>query len=86
MEGPGHVLYQLKLLRSQKKKVINIVMPTVKRGAWYAHPESVLQTMLFSEVEEDRKFAVDKIVEIRHFKLYACMLFDSFVHTCDIAV
>ena len=65
VEGARHVLYQLELLRSQNKKVIGIVMPTVKRGAWYAHPESVLQTMLCSEVEQERRFAVDKIVELR---------------------
>lgn len=65
VEGARHVLYQLELLRSQDKKVIDIVMPTVKRGAWYAHPESVLQTMLCSEVEQERRFAVEKIVELR---------------------
>lgn len=40
-------------------------MPTVKRGAWCAHPESLLQTILCSEVEQERRFAVDKIVELR---------------------
>jgi hypothetical protein len=65
VEGPRHVLYQLELLRFQKKKVVDIVKPTVQRGAWYAHSESVLQAMLCSEVAEERKFAVDKIVNIR---------------------
>ena len=31
--GPRHVLYQLELLRSQK--VLDLVMPTVRRSAWY---------------------------------------------------
>ena len=64
-EGANHVLYQLELLRLQSKKTLDIVMPTVRRGAWYAHAESVLQGMLCSQVEEERKFAVDKIVELR---------------------
>ena len=64
-EGANHVLYKLELLRPQSKKTPDIVMPTVRRGAWYAHSESVLQAMLCSEVEEERKSAVDKIVEIR---------------------
>ena len=33
VEGPRHVLYQLELLRSQKK-VLDLVMTTV-RSAWY---------------------------------------------------
>ena len=62
-EGANHVLFQLELLRLQSKKTLDIVMPTVRRGAWYAHSESVLQAMLCSDVEEGWKFAVDKIVE-----------------------
>ena len=58
------MLYQLELLRFQKKKVLDIVKPTVQRGAWYAHPESVLQAMLCSEVNEERKFAFDMILNI----------------------
>ena len=65
VEGPRHVMYQLELLRSQQKKIVDIVMPTVNKGAWYAHPESILQTMLCSEVVEERKWAVAKIAEIR---------------------
>ena len=65
VEGPRHVLYQLELLRFQKKKVLDIVKPTVQRGAWYAHSESVLQAMLCSEVDEERRFAIDMILKIR---------------------
>ena len=59
------MLYQLELLRFQKKKVVDIVKPTVQRGAWYAHSESVLQAMLCSKLEEERRFAVKKILNIR---------------------
>ena len=62
-EGANHVLYKLELLRLQSKKTLDIVMPSGRRGAWYAHSESVLQAMLCSDVEEGWKFAVDKIVE-----------------------
>ena len=59
------MLYQLELLRSQKKKVMDIVKETVNRGAWYAHPEAILQTMLCSEDEQERRFAVNKICSLR---------------------
>ena len=65
VEGPNHVLYQLELLRGQKKKVLEIVMPTIRRSAWYAHPEAVLQAMVCSDKDEERKEAVEKILEIR---------------------
>ena len=64
-DGPKHVLYQLQLLRSQKQTVLNIVMPTIRRSAWYAHPEAILQAMLCSEDLEERKTGVEKIMEIR---------------------
>ena len=64
VEGPRHILYQLELLRSQKKVVLNTVMPTL-RSAWYAHTEAVLQAMLCSEVEVERRKAMDRILELR---------------------
>jgi hypothetical protein len=42
-----------------------IVKETVNRGAWYAHPEAILQTMLCSEDEQERRFAVNKICSLR---------------------
>ena len=60
------MLYQLELLRSQKKKVTDIFKETLNRGAWYApHPELILQTMLCSEDEQERRFAVNKICSLR---------------------
>ena len=32
VEGPNHVLFQLGLLRSQRKKVLDMVVPTIKRS------------------------------------------------------
>ena len=65
VEGPNHVLFQLGLLRSQRKKVLDMVVPTIKRSAWYAHPEAVIQALVCSEKREERQAGVDKILEIR---------------------
>ena len=65
LEGPRHCLYQLQLIMKQKKAVIQQVMPTVQRGAWWASSEMILQTMLSSSDRAERKFAVEKILELR---------------------
>ena len=64
-EGPRHFLFQLQLLKGQCEKVKKIVMPTVCRSAWYGHSECVLQAMLCSEEEQERRDAVEKILKIR---------------------
>ena len=65
LEGPRHCLYQLQLIMKQKKAVIQQVMPTVQRGSWWANSEMVLQTMISSSDRTERKFAVEKILELR---------------------
>lgn len=40
-------------------------MPTVRRSAWYAHGEAVLQAMLCSDDKEERRKALVKIQELR---------------------
>ena len=40
-------------------------MSTVGRSAWYAHSETILQSMLCSKNEEERKEAVNRILNIR---------------------
>ena len=37
INGPLHVLRQLELVRQQKKKVQELVAPTVARSPWYSH-------------------------------------------------
>ena len=64
-EGPRHFLFQLQLLKGQCEEVKKIVMPTVCRSAWYGHSECVLQAMLCSEEEQERRDAVEKILKIR---------------------
>ena len=65
INGPEHFLYLLELLRTQQKKVVEMVMPTVKGSAWYAHSEAILQSMLASKDRDLRKKGVEKILEIR---------------------
>ena len=65
VEGPRHILFQLECLRSQKKEVVDIVMPTVSRSAWFSHSENIIQTLLCSSDKEERKHGVNKIIEIR---------------------
>ena len=65
LEAPRHVLHELELFRLQSPKVQELLLPTLCRGAWNSHSESVLQTMLCSKAREEREFAVDKILQIR---------------------
>ena len=65
VEGPRHVLKQLVLVRLQKKAVQDIVMPYVVSGAWYSHSECVFLTLLNSSDEEERRFAVKKLLKLR---------------------
>ena len=64
-QGPRHLLFQLQLLRDQSEHVKNIVMPSVRRSAWYGFSESVLQAMLCSQEAGERIDAVEKILNIR---------------------
>ncbi|KAK8383358.1 hypothetical protein O3P69_019021 [Scylla paramamosain] len=64
-EGPRHVLFQLELLRSQPRKVVQTVEQIIRRSSWYAHREAVLQTILCSKDEKERKVAVKKILDMK---------------------
>ncbi|KAM5147870.1 LOW QUALITY PROTEIN: uncharacterized protein ACMZJ9_011543 [Mantella aurantiaca] len=66
VEGPRHILYQLKLLTYQKKAVADIVLPTIQSSSWFAFNEMVLQTLLCLEDQEERKAGVQKIIELRN--------------------
>ena len=65
IEGPRHVLYQIQLVNMQRKAVQEIVWPYVMSSAWNSHSESILQTLVCSKVEEERRFGVLKILEVR---------------------
>ena len=65
LQGPHHILANISMWRQQKKVVIYITKDTVMRGSWFAHSEMILQTMISSDSEEDRRFAIKKILEVR---------------------
>ena len=69
-DAPYHILTSLRILKSQPKKVKDIVTFYVRTGAWYAHPECLLVSLLSSTNPKDRQFAVDKILKLRGGKEY----------------
>ncbi|ESO01866.1 hypothetical protein HELRODRAFT_161044 [Helobdella robusta] len=60
-----NLVWLRELLRSQDKEVMQIAMPVVKRSVWYAHSEAVIQTLICSDKEEEKKVGIEKILEIR---------------------
>ena len=70
--GPHHKLKEIQILQTMKgkdarsKKVKDIAMKFAEKGAWHAHPEHVLLSLLSSADEEDRHFAITKIASIRN--------------------
>ena len=64
-DAPHNVLFLLNRVRQMTKKVRDLVSPTIQRGSYCCHPETILQALLCSQDEEDRRFAVKKIREIR---------------------
>ena len=55
----------MQLVRSQPKKVQNIVLPYIQSSAWNSHSENLLQTLLCSSDSGDRWFAVETICKLR---------------------
>ncbi|KAG0713532.1 hypothetical protein GWK47_016035 [Chionoecetes opilio] len=53
-DGPKHILKQLRVTRSQPKKVQTSVTFYVQTGAWFAHSECVLLSLMASQNEDDR--------------------------------
>ena len=64
-DGPKHVLTQLKVMRSQPRKVQEAVSFYVRTGAWFAHSECVLLALMASPTVEDRRFAVTQVLKLR---------------------
>ena len=65
IDGPRHLLKTVQLLSSASAEVKSIVEPVVQRGAYHGHSENILLSLLCSDSEKDRSFAVEKIVELR---------------------
>ena len=45
-------------------------MPVIQRGGWHAHSENILLAMIGSQEEEQRRFAINKMIEIRKEEEY----------------
>ena len=65
VDAPYHVLTSLRILRTQPKKVKDAITPYVKTGAWYAHPECLILSLLASPIISERKFAIDQVLKLR---------------------
>ena len=65
LNGPGYVLHQLQLLQLQVSATQGLLRPHIESSCWYAYFEMILQTMISSDDTEERRFAVEKIMEIR---------------------
>ena len=65
VHGPHHILTQLRLVRQQPEVVRQVVSPYISTGAWFAHPEAVLLTLVCSSDREDRVFGVKQILDKR---------------------
>ena len=64
-DAPYHILTSLRILKPQPKKVKDAITFYVRTGAWYAHPECLLLSLLSSSNSKDRQFAVNQILKLR---------------------
>ena len=65
VEAPRHVLTQLSLLRKQDPSVQEIVAPYVRSGAWFAHSEAIILSLISSQDKKEREFGVQMIIKRR---------------------
>ena len=63
--GSRHILLELKIRKTLPINVMNIATPYIRIGAWYSHSECILISLLTSSNEIERKFGVDKILQVR---------------------
>ena len=66
LQGPIHMLKAVQLVRMNcPVQVKTVVEEVLQREGWPAHSENVLLSLLGSEDREERKFAIEKIKEVR---------------------
>ena len=68
-----HVVTAFRISRNLPEEVREIIFPYIKNGAYHVHPENVLLTLLASEVQENRVFAVETILKLRGSNKFGCM-------------
>ena len=69
-DAPRHVLTGVKLLRQQPMVVRKVITPHIQSGAWYAHPENLLLSLLSSSDRAEREFGVEKVLTARGSNVY----------------
>ena len=76
IKGPYHKLREIQLLQKMNveddlsKEVKQIAMKFIEKGAWHAHSEHLLVSLLSSSEESDRRFAINKIASLRGGREY----------------
>ena len=65
VDAPYHVLTGLRILRTQPKKVRDVITFYVRTGAWYSHPECLILSLLASPIISERKFAIAQVLKLR---------------------
>ena len=52
------------MMKTEKKKDIKSLKPMAERSVQFAYPESILQKIICSQTNAERKDAISKITEI----------------------
>ena len=69
--GPYHKFREIQIIQRLKgrdaksKQAREIAKKFIEKGAWHAHSEHIILSLLSSANEDDRRFAVSKILAIR---------------------
>lgn len=63
--GPCHLIKLFRLWKKQDARVKNASEPYLRKESWWAHPENILISLLCSDDENQRAFAVEKIMTVR---------------------
>ena len=64
-DAPLHLVHTLQLLAQQSEEVKEVVTKVIVRGAYSAHSENLLTSLLCSDNQEERRFAVNEILKVR---------------------
>ena len=64
-DAPRHIVTSLRILKTLPTQVRKVISPHIQSGAWHAHSENVLLSLLVSHDRIEREFAVDKILKVR---------------------
>ena len=76
LDAPLHILTGLRILKTHPKNVRDAVTPYIRTGAWYAHSECLMLTLLSFENSREREFAVRQILKLRGKDEYG----DTIIH------